>query len=307
MKTINKVKKRLIKTFARIVLAAVVLLPFACDLSYDLPEANSKIDERPPVAFFGASARGDDQWNQVDFVNGSSGASSFVWDFGDGTATSTEFEPVHSYPPLDGPTNYDVKLTVTDANEKTDVYDGQVTITTNGIALTDFGLFYDLVNAGTDGAPVSVESYSSYQEDKDRFATNTLDANLGTYWTSMDGDLLDGDFKSDGEFIIYDMGSSVVLKVFQFTTDSKSDPYGYQVWTSNTGVADEDFSMVVPETGAIQRSIPASTDYQSHVFAETLDARYVKLVVFGRFKDSADERSSVWTSIGEVQFYKEKN
>ncbi|MDN5203269.1 PKD domain-containing protein [Fulvivirgaceae bacterium BMA10] len=55
--------------------------------------------------------------NPVFFTNLSFGGDSYLWDFGDGN-TSTEFEPIHIYEQAGV---YDVTLTVTNANQCTDV------------------------------------------------------------------------------------------------------------------------------------------------------------------------------------------
>ena len=109
-----------IRIATKTIFLAAILLFSSCDFSYDLAEFDSKEDLRAPSAFFGASVRGEDQWNQVDFANGSVSANSYVWDFGDGTETSTEMEPNHSYPPIEA--EYTVTLTVSDANGLTSVY-----------------------------------------------------------------------------------------------------------------------------------------------------------------------------------------
>ena len=305
MENLRKMKKELTGAMNKIALAVLVLGIGSCDFGYDLPEENSKVDTKPPVSFFGATVRGDDEWNMADFVNGSVGANSYVWDFGDGSETSDEFEPTHSYPPFAGPIQYTVTLTVSDANEQTAEYSAVVTIETNGIVLTDYNLFYDLVNEGDAGEPVTINDFSSYEIPKDRFPRLTLDKDPGTYWTAEDEDPIPGgEYRGDGEFVIYDLASSVPLRVIQFTTDVKADAYGYQIWVSNTGTADGDFTKIVPETGDIQLSIAASAEDQAHEIE--VDARYVKFIGFGRFNEAGDERVSKWTNIGEIEFFKER-
>ena len=173
--------------------------------------------------------------------------------------------------------------------------------------LTDYSLFFDLINTGDAGEPVTIDSYSSYQVSKDAFPSNTLDKNSGTSWTTEDEDVVPaGEYRSDGEYIIYDLGASHQLRVIQFTTNSKSDPYGYQIWTSNTGTEDADFTKLIPSTGDIQLSSPASTDFQAHDISVDLNARYVKLMGFGRFNAAGDTRTSKWMTFTQIEFYKEQ-
>jgi gliding motility-associated-like protein len=62
---------------------------------------------KPPIANFDFKTTCTDKLN-YSFINRSLGATSWVWDFGDGT-TSTELNPVHSFP---GHGIYQVRLTV---------------------------------------------------------------------------------------------------------------------------------------------------------------------------------------------------
>ncbi|GAA3638086.1 PKD domain-containing protein [Flavivirga jejuensis] len=305
MKNINNIKIKVAKVLPAIILSLMLVSLVACDYAYELAEANSKEDQTPPTAFFGATVGEDDYWNEVIFANESSSASSFIWDFGDGSETSTEFEPdAHPYPPVSA--SYDVTLTVYDSNGLTDKYINSVTIIDNGIPLGALDLFYDLVNIGDAGEPVTIHSFSSYQIEKDAFASNTLDKNAGTLWTAQDGDILDGDYKSDGEFVIYDFSETIDLTVIQFTTDVKSDPYGYQLWYSNTGTEDSDFIKLVPESGDIMLSQAATAEFQTKILPTPVSARYVKLVSFGRFNEAGDTRTSPWSNFSQIEFYKVK-
>ncbi|WP_372757484.1 PKD domain-containing protein [Mariniflexile sp.] len=86
----------------------------ACDptidsLSFDLPEAGSKADLKPPVASFVASKTLD--YLTYTFSNTSSSATDYVWDFGDGGATVTTLEATRTFPD-EG--TYTVTLTATD-------------------------------------------------------------------------------------------------------------------------------------------------------------------------------------------------
>ena len=69
------------------------------------------IDIIEPVSFFISEFNCDDPL-VVEFVNFSQGASSVLWDFGDGT-TSTDFNPIHIFPSRG---IYDVSLKVTNNN-----------------------------------------------------------------------------------------------------------------------------------------------------------------------------------------------
>lgn len=70
----------------------------SCDNELDLPEAGSIEDLTPPSANF-SFVGGEDFDNFLDFQFGnlSEGALNYLWTFGDGT-TSTEFEPIHTFP-----------------------------------------------------------------------------------------------------------------------------------------------------------------------------------------------------------------
>lgn len=301
MKSIKNIKKEVLKIF----LTATIALFISCDYSYELAEANSKEDLTAPTAFFGAAVKGADEWNKVDFANESISASSYIWDFGDGSETSTDFEPTHSYSPFNA--TYTITLTVSDANGLTDEYSNEVTIIPDPEnPLSDYNLFFDLINTGDAGEPVTIHSFSSYQISKDAFASNTLDKNPSTPWTAEDGDIIIGDIKGDGEFVIYDLGTTNDLRVIQFTTDVKSDSYGYQIWTSNTGVNEADFTKKIPETGDIMLSQSATAEFQAHEFAVPVNARYVKLVGFGRFDATGEVRKSQWTNITQIEFFKDK-
>lgn len=304
MKNINNIKKGVAKVFPTMMLSLMVISFISCDYSYELAEAGSKKDETPPTAFFGSTTGEGDQWNKASFANESISASTYLWDFGDGQ-TSTEFEPKeHSYPPVSA--GYDVTLSVSDNNGLTGVYTNTVTILDNGEPLGDLSLFFDLINAGDAGEPVTIAGFSSYQVEKDAFPENTLDKNGGTLWTAQDGDIIDGDYKSDGEYVIYDLGAIEALTVIQFTTNVKSDSYGYQFWISNTGTEDADFTKLIPETGDIMLSQAATAEFQTKIFTTPISTRYVKLVGFGRFNEAGDTRKSAWMSFSQIEFFKTK-
>ncbi|WP_430813968.1 PKD domain-containing protein [Carboxylicivirga sp. RSCT41] len=84
----------------------------ACDMAYELPEANSKPDETPPSAYFTyAQGQGTaEEWKDYTFSNLSNSATDYSWDFGDGN-TSTEKDGKNTYP---GEGTFTVTLTASD-------------------------------------------------------------------------------------------------------------------------------------------------------------------------------------------------
>ncbi|NNK28711.1 MAG: T9SS type A sorting domain-containing protein [Flavobacteriaceae bacterium] len=71
---------------------------------------------------------------EVTFTNASSDATSYTWDFGDGSALSTDSNPVYTY---GASGTYDVTLTSTNAECGDDVVVKQVTVTTNTLGIDD--------------------------------------------------------------------------------------------------------------------------------------------------------------------------
>lgn len=175
-------------------------------------------------------------------------------------------------------------------------------ITQNGIELTDL---YDLINTGLKDDPVIIHSFSKEEVngvDKFNYAANTLDKDNNSVWAADDGGaILSGDYKGDGEYIIYDLGSIHNLDLVQFSTTSKSDAFGFQVWVSTTGTEVSDFTMALPTTGDLLLTATNTTDFNQYEF--TANARYLKLLGFGRFNDAGDTRVSVWSAVGEIEFY----
>jgi poly(beta-D-mannuronate) lyase len=175
-------------------------------------------------------------------------------------------------------------------------------ITQNGIELTDL---YDLINTGLKDDPVIIHSFSKEEVngvDKFNYAANTLDKDNNSVWAADDGGaILSGDYKGDGEYIIYDLGSIHNLDLIQFSTTSKSDAFGFQVWVSTTGTEVSDFTMALPTTGDLLLTATNTTDFNQYEF--TANARYLKLLGFGRFNDAGDTRVSVWSAVGEIEFY----
>ena len=173
-------------------------------------------------------------------------------------------------------------------------------------AAPDLTDLYTLINTGDENDPVTVESYSSYEVAKGSAPSQLLDKNSETKWTASDG--ATGDGMGDGEFAIYDLGAVYSLDLIQFSTDSKSDPYGYQIWVSEDGVTDEDFTKVIPESGELAFSQAGTTDFQA--LELDIEARYVKLIGFGRYSvidESNYTQTSEWVNFTEIEFFGESD
>jgi len=176
-----------------------------------------------------------------------------------------------------------------------------LTITQEGVDLTDL---YDLINTGLSDDPVIIDSFSKEEVDdvtKFNYASNTLDKDNSSVWAADDGALVSGDYKGDGEFITYDLGSVHNLNLIQFTTTNKSDSFGFQIWVSTTGTGNSDFSMVLPIADDLLLTAMNTTDFNQYEL--DIEARYVKLIGYGRFNSAGDTRTSVWSAIGEIEFY----
>ena len=179
-----------------------------------------------------------------------------------------------------------------------------LSVTQEGVNLTDL---YDLINTGT-GQPsdkVTVHSFSKEEVngvDKFNYATNTLDKDNETVWAADDGAIVAGDYRGDGEYIIYDLGCIATINLIQFTTTNKSDPFGFQVWVSTTGTDVSDFSMVLPTSGDLILTAINTTDFNQYE-VNIAEVRYVKLMGYGRYNSAGDSRTSVWSAVGEIEFY----
>ena len=112
-----------------------------------------------------------------------------------------------------------------------------------------------------------------------------------------------GDYKGDGEYIIYDLGEEYELNLIQIATDNKTDPYGLQIWVSTTGIVSSDFTKVLPTTGDLVITTTSGTYEDFDQYEITVNARYVKLVGFGRFNAAGDTRASAWNNITEIEFF----
>lgn len=92
--------------------------------TFDLPEANSKVDTVPPTANFSYASKADD-FTTVQFNNLSFEATKFLWDFGGG-ATSTAKDPSFKFAAGEG--TYPVTLTASDAKGASDTKTIQVEV-----------------------------------------------------------------------------------------------------------------------------------------------------------------------------------
>ncbi|WP_194767111.1 chondroitinase-B domain-containing protein [Tamlana sp. I1] len=177
-------------------------------------------------------------------------------------------------------------------------------VTQSGADLTDM---YTLINSGTNGAPVTVHSFSKDNTagGKTEVAANTLDKADGTVWAADDDAVPGGASKADGEYIIYDLGSTHNLKLIQFSTTNKSDAFGFQIYVSTTGTDAADFSMVLPTSGDLLLTATGTTDFNQYEIDH--NARYVKVVGFGRFDPTGTTRKSAWSAIDDIEFYGPKS
>lgn len=239
------------------------------------------------TANVGWTATTDDTWITMDINSGSGNATVSVMvsenteeDDRVGAITFTEDA---------GGDDIVVTLTVTQAKEN----------------ITDQ---YELINVGT-GQPtdlVTIHSFSREEVngvDKFNYAANTLDKDNGSVWAADDGDIVPGDFRGDGEFIIFDLTDLHSIDLIQYTTTNKADAFGYQIWVSTTGTEDADFTRVLPTTGELLFTAINTTDFNQYELESAVEARYIKLVGFGRYNAAGDTRVSIWSAIGEIEFY----
>jgi poly(beta-D-mannuronate) lyase len=175
-----------------------------------------------------------------------------------------------------------------------------LTVNQDGADLTDL---YSLINTGTGLTTdkVTVHSFSKENSSKSELAIKSLDKDLGSLWAADDGSVLSGDYKGDGEYVIYDLGDEEHINLIQFSTTDKSDAFGVQFWISTTGTESADFTKILPTTGDLLFTKTSTTDFNQ--YQVDVDARYVKLMGFGRFNSAGDKRESAWTAITEIEFY----
>ncbi len=179
-----------------------------------------------------------------------------------------------------------------------------LTVTQEGIDLTDL---YDLINDVAGGGPVSIHSFSSDNANNSppEVAINTLDKinTSSSIWAAQDGAVLAGDYKGDGEYIIYDLGDEYDLDLIQFSTTNKSDSFGYQIWISTTGTDPSDFTMVLPVAGDLLLTATNTMDFNQYEIIA--NGRYVKIIGYGRYNSAGDTRTSAWSTIAEIEFFGE--
>jgi poly(beta-D-mannuronate) lyase len=188
-------------------------------------------------------------------------------------------------------------------NSGADTIVRSLTLYQEGLDLTDL---YELINTGTDMDPVTIHSFSKEEVNgttKFNYASNTLDKDMSSVWAADDGSVLTGDFKGDGEYIIYDLGDLYDLKLVQFGTTNKSDSFGFQVWLSETGTDPSNFAKALPVAEDLLLTDANSTDFNLYEITDGQKARYVKLIGFGRFNSSGSARESVWSAVSEIEFY----
>ncbi len=234
--------------------------------------------------------------------------------------TAVSDDPWISINPSSATGDETVTVTVT-ANSETTERTGTVTfsqnpggddivrvlyVTQEGADLTDI---YNLINTGLADDPVTVHSFSQQEVDlnanppKTNYAVNTLDKNTGTQWTAGDGAIIAGDFKGDGEYVIFNLNDEYNLDLIQIATDDKADPYGLQIWVSTTGTNPSDFSMALPISGDLLITTTTGTRDDFDQYELSVSARYVKLMGYGRFNTAGTSRLSPWTNITEIEFY----
>ena len=177
-----------------------------------------------------------------------------------------------------------------------------LTVTQEGVDLTDL---YTLINDVPGGGPVSIHSFSSdnASDSPPEVAVNTLDKvnTSASIWAAQDGAILTGDYRGDGEYIIYDLGTEYNLNLIQFSTTNKSDSFGYQIWVSTTGTATNDFTMLLPTSGDLILTTTNTMDFNQYEI--TTSARYVKMIGYGRFNSTGDTRTNAWSTIAEIEFF----
>ena len=126
----NKLKIKNIFNASSVLLTSIfmaLVFMYSCDPSisgfeYNLPEANSKADLTPPTASFSASVT--DDYLTYTFANGSTSATDYLWDFGDGN-TSTSVDGTNTYP---GEGTYTVTLTASDKLGATSTYSMEIEV-----------------------------------------------------------------------------------------------------------------------------------------------------------------------------------
>jgi hypothetical protein len=142
----------------------------------------------------------DPQWStagtarQIQFGIGRSGGVSYEWDFGDGSATSTETNPTHTYAE---PGTYSAKLTVTYADDEqlsktVQVIAGDDAAAPTTTAQTTGDGPVDVTLSATDGADGTGVEWTEYRVDGGAFTRNENTAEddpfVTTFTVRGDGD-----------------------------------------------------------------------------------------------------------------------
>lgn len=291
-----------------VIITASMFFTACSDLfEFELPEEGSIADLSSPNAFFTAQRNGDVDYG-VTFTNLSSEALYYTWSLGDGEELETlasDEQPWFDYTfDTDVEKEYTITLTATDGNNKSSVY-SEVFYATEGDSE------YRRVDDN-----IVVNSFSSFQnegDDKYHPAFHSIDGDMDTEWTAQDGDIIAGDYKGDGEYVIYDLGVSTDINLVELSVIGKLESYGYEIYVSNSSDLTEDsFTKLMPESTDISfTSQVVDEDSEDIILTESLEvsgnARYVKLVVYGRFEDidtAMPSRSSAWSNISEITFSK---
>lgn len=182
----------------------------------------------------------------VTFNNTSAGGSTYAWDFGDG-GTSTSASPTHAYANAG---TYNVKLTVTNSNNCTDIITKQVTIYANPTANFTFverckGLSTNFTNTSTGANDV-------YWQFGDGGSSNSLNpsytyANAGQYNVTLSVETVNGCAASVSKlvnvfalpkaaFSINDDRQCISGNVFNYTDNSTISTGTYtRMWTLGDG------------------------------------------------------------------------
>lgn len=322
MNIFNFIKNNTAKVIFGCVIASTIM---SCDptidsLSFDLPGEDSKVDLTPPAASFSFFQTFNEEANQVlvTVSNSSTNASMYQWDFGNGQESMEENFTAAYENPETGSATFEITLVATDDLGASDTVSSFITVfgEEREPQLIDD---YILVNTGEVDDPVHIEDFSSEQGvdfGRTNFASNLLDKDGGdggvtTVWTSNDDAVAGtGDGMGDGEYVIIDLGSIQELGLIRFKTDSRTRQYGYQILTSTTGTADADFSFLIPETATTfdisdwDFTESAFLDWQNRVLTVPTEARFVKLIAYGRYNVSDLTDFRLWSNWAEIEFYR---
>ncbi|SDG64309.1 PKD domain-containing protein [Winogradskyella thalassocola] len=147
----------------------------SCESAYefDLPESGSQVDTVLPTADF--SYIPDPQYfNIVQFTDLSFQSTTYLWDFGGG-ATSTERDPIHTFPEIEG--TYPVTLTASDANGASDTVTIDVEVLDVFVPITPEVLNGDFQDGTSDW------KFSSFTDG----TTNPFNSSSDGSWINYDG------------------------------------------------------------------------------------------------------------------------